>query len=255
MSNQPVRAISFDLWDTVFIDDSDEPKRKSLGLPDKKTARRELVQAVLQDRAPVSREQINLAYDVVDAAFRKVWHDQHVTWSVTERLQVLLDGLGQSLPQPEFTQLVRQHEEMELEHRPDLVPGVAETLKTLAMDHTLVVISDAIFSPGWALRKLLEAYGLLSAFSGFVFSDEIGCSKPAPEMFHRAAELAGCDLEALVHIGDREHNDVAGPQSLGARAIMCTCALDRDSRHTRADAVCRDYADLPDIIATLNRST
>ncbi len=27
-----VRVISFDLWDTVFIDDSDEPKRRAQGL-------------------------------------------------------------------------------------------------------------------------------------------------------------------------------------------------------------------------------
>ena len=36
-------AITFDLWDTVFHDDSDEPKRAAAGLPNKKVSRRDLV--------------------------------------------------------------------------------------------------------------------------------------------------------------------------------------------------------------------
>jgi putative hydrolase of the HAD superfamily len=247
-----VRVISFDLWDTVFADDSDEPKRRQLGLPPKREERRDLVHRFLSRHTPIDRALVDCAYDTTDAAFRQVWHRQHVTWTVEERLRILLGGLKRSLPDEEMRELVRLHEDMELRVRPDLVPGVADVLKTLVQRYRLVVISDAIFSPGRALRELLAGYGLLDHFSAFVFSDEAGWSKPAPQVFRCAAALMGCQLDEMVHIGDREQNDIAGPKSLGARAVLLTAAIDRGAAGTQADAVCADYRRLPDIIEAMD---
>ncbi len=249
-----VRAVSFDLWDTVFIDDSDEPKRRQQGLPPKRVERRELVHRFLSRQAPIDRALVDCAYDTADAAFRQVWYHQHSTWPVAVRLGVLLGGLKRELPADQFQELVKLHQEMELRIQPDLVPGVTDALRTLARQFTLVVVSDAIFSPGRVLRELLACYGLRDLFSAFVFSDEVGCSKPAPAMFHRAAEAAGCHLEEMVHVGDREHNDIAGAKDIGMRAVLVTAAVDRDSANTRADAVCRDLRELPAIIESLDAS-
>jgi HAD superfamily hydrolase (TIGR01549 family) len=247
-----IRTVCFDLWDTVFIDDSDEPKRLRQGLPPKPVERRELVHRFLCEHAPVDRALVDCAYDTADAAFRQVWRQQHVTWPVRVRLQVVLAGLKRELPPEQFAELVRLHEEMELRVRPDLAPGVAEALRTLAGRYTLAVVSDAIFTPGRALRELLAGYGLRDLFSAFVFSDELGRSKPAPEMFRRAAELTGCRPEEMVHVGDREHNDITGARNAGCRAVLATAVVDRGSADTRADAVCRDFAQLPAIIASLD---
>jgi putative hydrolase of the HAD superfamily len=214
--------------------------------------RRNLVHGFLSRHAPIERALVDCAYDTADAAFRQVWHEQHVTWTVERRLRILLGGLKRSLPDAEMRELVRLHEEMELGVRPDLVPGVAGVLKTLARQYRLMVISDAIFTPGRALRELLAGYGLLDCFSAFVFSDEIGWSKPAPEVFRRAAELSGCQLGEMVHIGDREQNDIAGPKAVGARAVLVTAAIDRGAAGTQADAVCADYRQLPDIIESMD---
>ncbi len=248
-----VRAISFDLWDTVFADDSDEPKRQELGLAPKPVERRDLVHRFLSRHAPIDQTLVNCAYDTADAAFRQVWHHQHFTWPVEVRLRVLLAGLKRQLSEEELQELVRLHEEMELRVRPDLVPGVADALRSLSGRFTLVVVSDAIFTPGRALRELLDGYGLKNVFSAFLFSDEMGCSKPAPAAFRRAAELARCRLEELVHIGDREHNDIVGAKEAGARAVLITAAVDRGSANTRADAVCRDFGQLVAILDSLDR--
>ena len=247
-----VRLVCFDLWDTVFIDDSDEPKRSRQGLVSKRVERRDLVQQFLARHAPLERARVDCAYDTADAAFRQVWHNQHVTWPVEVRLRVVLAGLHRELPEGEFQELVRLHEDMELGVRPDLVPGAAEALRLLHQRYHLAVVSDAIFSPGRALRERLAGYGLLDLFSAFAFSDEVGRSKPAPEMFQRAAELAGCRIDEIVHVGDREHNDIAGAKDAGALAVLITAAVDRGSAHTRADAVCRNFAQLPEIIAALD---
>jgi len=142
---------------------------------------------------------------------------------------------------------------MELRFRPDLVPGVAEAIDSLKGRFTLVVVSDAIFTPGRILREILHGYGLRDHFSEFVFSDEIGCSKPHPRVFTRAAELARCEVAEIVHIGDREHNDIAGAKDAGARAVLLTAAIDRGSAGTRADAVCREYRELAAVIDSFDK--
>ena len=57
--------------------------------------------------------------------------------------------------------------------------------------------------------------------------------------------------QELVHIGDRESNDVEGPLTMGMRAVLFTGIVDRGSDQTRAHAICRSYAQLPDIIRRL----
>ncbi len=239
-----IRAITFDLWDTVFIDDSDEPKRRKEGLPTKLEERRQLVHHFLGKHAPISRELVDCAYAAADSAFNKVWKEHHQTWSVRERLDVVFAGLKRELPRTELDELVKLHEEMELNLSPDLVLGIDEAIRSLKDRFKLLVISDTIFSPGRVLRGILSKYGLADQFDGFVFSDETGCSKPDPRVFQRAAELAGCRLEEMLHIGDRESNDVFGPQSMGMRAVLFTGAVDRGSGTTSADAHCRVASEL-----------
>ena len=248
-----IRAITFDLWDTVFIDDSDEPKRAAQGLPTKPVERRNLVHQFLERHEPISRELVDLAYDTVDAAFRQVWYGQNVTWTVRERLSVLLKGLKRELPSSGFDELIRLHEEMELVFRPDLASDITEVLGRLEGKYRIGVISDAIFSPGRALRQLLADYGILKFFSAFVFSDEISCSKPNPAAFEAAAKALDVKLCEIAHIGDRELKDIEGPHAVGARAILCTVVKDRGSEKTKADAICRNFKDLPAIMEDLNQ--
>ena len=253
MKKRRIGAVTFDLWDCLFIDDTDEPKRSAAGLSSKPVARRDMVHHFLNRHALVSREVVDLAYSVTDAAFRKVWHDEHVTWTVAERLGVLIEGLGLELPKTEFDELVKLHEEMELEFRPDPVPGVHEALETLHGAYPLVVVSDAIFSPGRVLRELLAGENLLKYFSSLIFSDELGLAKPAPEVFYAAAKAVGCDVKDIVHVGDRPHNDIGGPQSVGARGILLTVAKSRPFGDHMPDAVCDAYAKLPAILREMDQ--
>ena len=248
-----IRAITFDLWDTVLIDDSDEPKRATQGLQSKPAERRSLVRRFIERHESVSVEQIDLAYNTVDAAFRQVWYGQNVTWTVRERLSILFDGLGRHLPQREFDELVLLHEDMELAVRPDLAVGAAEVLQCLHGKYRLGVISDAIFSPGRALRQLLAYYDLLKFLDSFVFSDEIGCAKPDARVFEAAAVDLSVEPGEIVHIGDRELKDIEGPHAIGARSVLCTVVKDRGSENTKADAICSDFSDLPGILEQLDQ--
>jgi HAD superfamily hydrolase (TIGR01549 family) len=247
-----ISAVTFDLWDTIIVDDSDEPKRSAKGLLSKYLTRRELVWNFLEKLEPVDKGMVDVAYGAADAAFRKVWYGHSCTWSVNERLEVVLKGLGRTLPDQEMAELVRLHEEMELEIQLDLAPGIVEAIKELHGKYKLGVISDTIFSSGRVLRELLKANNIEQYFDVFIFSDEIGCSKPDSRTFTAAAEGLGVEITKIVHIGDRDTKDIKGPQTLGARGIYTTVVNDRGSSDTSADAICRDYADLAGIVDKLN---
>ena len=247
-----IKAITFDLWDTLVIDDSDEAKRAEQGLRSKFDERRHLLWEALNTTEPIELETVRLAYNVGDAAFNKVWKEQHITWHIAERLRVILNGLGRELPDETFNAVVRAHEEMEVDIPPDAMPDAVPVLERLARRYKLCIVSDAIVSPGSCLRRLLENHGLAKFFNGFAFSDEVGHSKPHRSMFESAAGQLGVEIGEMLHIGDRDHNDVKGPQQLGMKAILFTASRDVDKTNTSADAICESFDKLEAAIDRLN---
>ncbi len=245
-------AVTFDFWDTLVADDSDEPKRAALGLPPKPTARlRLLTDEITRHHPDISPERVKAAFDHANERFRHFWKVEHHTPAVPERLQLAYDFLGIP-PTPGFGEIVRAVEDMEVEVPPQFVPGV-DALAELARDYKLGIVSDTIHTPGRGIRQLLESRGLLRHFSYLIFSDEVGASKPNPLVFQRASAGLGVPLESIAHVGDRESNDVDGPLALGMKAVLYTGAVDRDSASTRAHAVCSQMADLPGIIRHFDR--
>ena len=250
-----LKAVTFDLWDTMICDESDEPKRVAQGLRPKPAERRHLLWQALSDLAPIAPEAVAEAYDEADADFRKAWHEDAVTWTIDERLRQVLDRLERELPAETLAEVIRAHEEMELAVTPDSVEGIAEALAGLALRFRLSVVSDTIFSPARTLRRLLDLHGLKDFFAGFAFSDEVGRSKPHPAIFESAAEQLGVEPSEMLHIGDREDKDVRGAKALGMKAILFVGVRDRGRDGTAADAVCERAADLPEIIERLAAAT
>ena len=247
-----IRAITFDLWDTIYEDDSDEPERRRRGLPPKQLHRRQMLCEALGCNKQDDRLRVDAAMATADEAFKKVWREQCVTWKVDERLEIILRGLGAELDGQARKKLVERLERMELDIPPRLAPGIGPVLERLAGRYRLGIISDTVYTPGWALRKLLERSGLAGYFSAMIFSDETGRSKPAREPFEQAARRLGVNTSEMVHLGDREPNDIEGAHAAGSRAILVTVVKDRGSRNSRADAICTDYSELEAIIECMD---
>ena len=75
-----------------------------------------------------------------------------------------------------------------------------------------------------SLPDVLARCGLDGALDGVVVSATAGARKPAAEIFDRALEIAGCEPEEAVHVGDTAEEDVDGARAAGIRALY----LDRD---------------------------
>ncbi|MDX6632439.1 MAG: hypothetical protein QOG26_444 [Solirubrobacterales bacterium] len=71
-----------------------------------------------------------------------------------------------------------------------------------------------------SLTAVLDRCGLAEALDGAVSSAEAGASKPDPAVFLRALELAGCEPERALHVGDTPEEDAAGAAAAGIRCLI-----------------------------------
>jgi len=247
-----IKAITFDFWDCIAIDDSDEPKRAAAGLPSKSVARAALfTDEVLAHHPEIGIDRASDAYDTTERIFRHHWKVEHYTPSVADRFNAGFEFLEIERT-PGFDAMVESLEMMEVRIPPDHIADAPEIIRELSGKYPLGIISDTIMTPGTGLRQILDSWGILDCFSHFVFSDEAGAAKPAKRVFELASAGLNTPYANLVHIGDRESNDIVGPRDIGAHAILITASIDRrDDTGTRASAVCERYVDLPGIIASL----
>lgn len=248
------RAVTFDLWDTLFVDDSDADERSRRGLPTRFEAGRRAFAGWAVGRG-VEEAAARAALDEADAAFLHAWKVQHRTPHLRERLADAAGRVGLA-PDGGLEDVVEAIACLEVDVPPLACEGAVDALSALkAAGWRMGIVSDAIVTPGSHLRRLLAARGMDRFFDAFVFSDEAGASKPDPRVFELAASGLGVPVSSLIHVGDREANDVAGPHGVGARAVLYVGAKDRrdGSTPTRADAVCDDLRTLPDLLARLAR--
>jgi putative hydrolase of the HAD superfamily len=222
-----LRGITFDFWDTIVDDDTDEPKRTAKGLPSKAEARLStFVDEVLAHHPNVGCDAAVSAFEHAQTTFRHHWKVEHHTPCVADRLGVGFDRLGIGRT-PGFDALVHAWSTMEVDTPPNLVPGIEDCLRALHGRYKIGIISDAIVTPGVGLRQILKDYGLFQYFDHFVFSDEAGAAKPAARVFDLATEGLSVSASELAHVGDRPANDIAGPNAYGAHSVLYTGVVDR----------------------------
>lgn len=97
------------------------------------------------------------------------------------------------------------------------VPGAPETIHRLAeRDIHVGVVSDVDDTEG---KRMLERFGVRSAFDSITTSEEVGRTKPDPRMFETALEKAEAVPERSLMIGDRYEHDVKGAAEAGIHGV------------------------------------
>ena len=247
-TSKAVCAVTFDLWDTLIINDSDEPKRHSLKLPTKREHRYKLLVSTIAKSNHADPHKIRDAFDYVESKFLNAWENEAVTWTARERLLRTLSFLQIKIPMTDLDLLVTAYQRMEVDIQPDPVDGAIDLLKRLAGDYRLGLISDTHITSGAGLREILNCLGMLNYFDALIFSDEIGRSKPHESMFRHACERLNVTPARAVHVGDREKKDVRGAKGFGMKTVLFAGARNDDRDHTSADYICEHLNRLPNLI-------
>jgi len=127
--------------------------------------------------------------------------------------------------------------------------GARDTLARLAAAGVArALVCDTGFTPGRAVRPLLERAGLLDLLPATVFSDEEGVPKPHARVFAAALAGVGARPAEAIHVGDLRRTDVAGARATGMGTIRIRAHYDDPSALPDADAVADSHEHLRQIL-------
>jgi len=233
--------VSIDFWNTLVIAHTGGDTRND--------RRFEAVRDIAENHGIIlSRKVYQKAHAEASRNFNKVWFNEQRTPGTVEMVKEMLHHLEFSVQEFELKYLVQVFENALLEGPPDLTPQVEEVLPQLANRYTLGVISDTMFTPGRVIRKYLHQKGISRYFSGFIFSDEVGFSKPNPQAFRKLLEPNHCRADESWHIGDLQKTDVTGAKNVGMQTILYTGITDNQEAVTTADYVLGTWEEIGELL-------
>ncbi|MDX1586097.1 MAG: HAD family hydrolase [Balneolaceae bacterium] len=207
--------VSIDFWDTL-VD-------AAVGGKERRKIRFEALREISSEYVTEMPDaQIEAAAKEASEEFNRIWFNQQRTPKTEELVNAILNTLGIPATRKEMDYLVEVFEESLFEGPPAVLDGAPDAIAALSEDYQLTLISDTMYSPGRVIRNFLENHKLIDYFSSFLFSDEVGYSKPNPKAFRKMLEDTGCAAEFSYHIGDRLNTDVAGAKKVGMQAILFT---------------------------------
>ena len=93
-----------------------------------------------------------------------------------------------------------------------LLPGAEELVRYLAEKYPLTVVTNGFVEVQY---EKFEKSGLRDCFTHIVLSEEVGCQKPNPHIFHEALRLNGLAAEDVLMIGDSWNSDIQGAINAG----------------------------------------
>ena len=233
-----IRAVTFDFWNTLIH-----------ATEDRSAVRVQAWQALLADAGR--------SYDVseIRAVFDLVWERHQAAWKANEQY----DGRRAATEAADLLGIPGGEAHLRTGLRAAFLdddsgafspcPGVIDVIGRLAdAGVRLGIICDVGFTPSTALRALLDGFGVLDAFTGWSFSDEVGWYKPSPVIFDHARAYLGADAAKIAHIGDLRRTDIAGARAQGWTSVRYRGVHDDPTDGPEGDHIVDDYSTL---LATL----
>lgn len=235
-----IRAVTFDFWNTLMWEEPGSLREKRL------EAWAETLPAA---GVEVDAARLQAAHDAAHRAYEDAWraNRQFVVEHATEQIA------GALWPDPDEAARARDvlvEGYSEAGRRAAIHPseGVGECLRALSGAGVRIgLISDIGLTPSTVVRELLDRAGILDAFDGMSFSDEVGFYKPAPEIFRHALDsVGGAAPEESAHVGDRCRTDVGGAIEFGMTAVRYLGTYDDPEGEPEGHVAIRRLAELPD---------
>lgn len=131
--------------------------------------------------------------------------------------------------------LFRQHYADRLKPFPD-----AHELLQRCRDEGLTVML-ATSASGDELERHLDVLEARAIVHGHTSADDVGCSKPCPDVFETAALKAGVKPPEAIVVGDTPY-DIEAAQAAGMRTVAVRSGLFRDEQLAGAIAIYDDVA-------------
>ena len=204
-----IRAVTFDLWNTLFTDISYSNERLSY-------LRQKFESEKVKFEKNGLEREFYRTFDFTQWD-RKELSKKHIF--TEDRLEAMLKSLKIQLRPKVIKDIVKNFESVMLMVKPSLKRNVNKTLETLSPEYKIGLISDTGITPGKIIREVLEDYGLLDYFEVTIFSDETGVYKPNPSVFQFALKKLKVKPENTIHVGDLLLTDIKGARDCKIKSV------------------------------------
>lgn len=214
----PLKAVLFDLWETLIHDTPDR------NLP-RRAWRSEAVQEALSRYDfPVDFEAVQDALDATTFQLTHLHDTGHDLDSVGRAylfIQKLEEAIGRRAPEAAVPELEEIITCMPLDKAPKPAPFALEAMTEVRrLGMATALVCNAGFTTAPHLHIMLEHYGFLPLLDVLVFSDELQIAKPDPRIFQTALDGLGVDAADCAFVGDNPHTDISGALALGIYAVQ-----------------------------------
>ena len=214
MTRLTPKAIIFDLGSTLIEYEavSWDELSKTCALAGRKL--------LIKEKHPVPDEaKFHEAFEAAKAPFREEASRSWIEWTVPQvakkffaRLEIEADD---GLTDRFFEAFYKPVDDLLY-----VYDDTVETLRTLRQTvPVLGLISNTVFPEEAHLREL-KRFGIKPYLDFTLFSSTFGLRKPHPEIFAKAANLAGCAPKECLYVGDRYMEDIEGPAKIGMPAVL-----------------------------------
>jgi putative hydrolase of the HAD superfamily len=237
----PIKAITFDLWNTLLVEKSFTKKRIEI-----------LSEAIESEGKHVDAAKIETAYRAVQRRHDDLWSREYCHYPLAERLDYVIEETGASLVPASKEWVIERYSEIIHEDPPALTEGAVETVSRLAPRFRLGIISDTGVTSGSQIRRLLGRFGMLHHFTATVFSDETLLCKPRREAFEAALRGLKVKPAEALHVGDLLRTDVAGAKAAGWKGVWLK-VRDPDAKGVVPDYTITRLAELLEIPEIMGR--
>jgi HAD superfamily hydrolase (TIGR01549 family) len=214
-----VTGVTFDFWETLFMDTPELDRRRD-----------ELRCQGLQRN--LARLGVNVSFEDLAAGLRtsttwlaEIWKNGGQVSTLEQIRYIVNHATKNRAILPTDPELLMSLEESywspSLSAPATLNAEAPEVLQRLRERGLKIgLICNTGRGPGRALRDLMRRERVLDYFDATVFSDEIGYGKPDPRIFLTAAERLELNPRDILHVGDNIENDVRGAQRAGMKTLL-----------------------------------
>ncbi|MFQ5933906.1 MAG: HAD family hydrolase [Dehalococcoidia bacterium] len=245
MKERGVKAVTFDLWNTLIVDTPEGGRTRA--------ARRiDATHSILGEEGfPFSKEWIADAYSTSQVMFEEV-RQKGLDIVFDDQMDMYLDlivpDLSGSLSPSVKRRITTEHTEAYFKDPPLPMTGALEVLKDLhSRGYKLGLICNSGATPGSLQRQFLANLGVARYLRVLTFSDEEELAKPSPGVFLKTLRALRVSAEAAVHVGDRPETDILGAKEVGMKAVLIGQAS-LDGVPVEPDAQIELLSELPEVL-------
>ncbi len=208
------RALIFDLGSTLI--EYESVPWDELNLLCLQNARKFLK---VNDYDVPEQEEFIRIFEEIKAQYRRQAAETLVEWDVPQITQLFFEKLNIKYDADLIDEFFDFYYEP-VDEKLYIYDDILETLERLKSKYPVMgLISNTVFPERVHLQELAR-FGIEPFLNFTLFSSSFKLRKPHPDIFRKAANLAGYAPSECVYIGDRYIEDVQGPAEVGMPAIL-----------------------------------